>query len=54
MRPLQPGERFGFQPAAKPVCPFDEGNAHFRVLRGLPLPAMSVGYEPEFMESMNP
>jgi len=26
-------ERFGFEPTASALCPYDEGNAHFRALR---------------------
>lgn len=41
--------RFGFEPCAVPVCPFDTDNAHFQVMRSAVTECFTVGYEPEFM-----
>ncbi|MEN8258852.1 MAG: N-acetyltransferase [Thermodesulfobacteriota bacterium] len=40
--------RFGFEPCAQPVCPFDENNAHFLSIRNDASSQFTVGYEPEF------
>lgn len=47
----EPGyySRFGFEPCAVPVCPFDTDNAHFLGLRTVASEKFTVGYEPEFM-----
>ncbi|OKY74785.1 MAG: GNAT family N-acetyltransferase [Desulfobulbaceae bacterium DB1] len=41
-------QRFGFEPCAMPVCPFDKNNAHFLSLRNNTTSPFTVGYEPEF------
>jgi putative acetyltransferase len=46
--------RFGFEPCAMPVCPFDTGNAHFLSMRNTVSDSFSVGYEPEFMTAVTP
>jgi putative acetyltransferase len=47
----EPGyyQRFGFEPCAEPVCPFDTDNAHFLSMRNRVTAGFTVGYEPEFM-----
>jgi len=40
--------KFGFEPCANPVCPFDKNNAHFLSLRNTAANQFTVGYEPEF------
>ena len=40
--------KFGFEPCAMPICPFDKNNAHFLSLRNNPVGQFTVGYEPEF------
>ena len=46
----QPGfyQRFGFEPCASPLCPFDTNNAHFLSMRNSAATSFIVGYEPEF------
>jgi len=46
--------RFGFEPCAAPLCPFDRNNAHFLCLRNETAESFSVGYEPEFLTSAAP
>ena len=41
-------QKFGFEPCAIPVCPFDKNNAHFLSLRNTITSKFTVGYEPEF------
>ncbi len=41
-------QRFGFEPCANPVCPFDKNNAHFLSMRNRPTSPYKVGYEAEF------
>ncbi len=41
--------RFGFEPCALPVCPFDTNNAHFLSMRNTVTTRFVVGYEPEFV-----
>ena len=41
-------KKFGFEPCALPVCPFDENNAHFLCIRNDVTIDFTVGYEPEF------
>ncbi|MBU0663316.1 MAG: N-acetyltransferase [Proteobacteria bacterium] len=41
-------QRFGFEPCAMPLCPFDKNNAHFLSLRNSTVSQFTVGYEPEF------
>ncbi|MFH0975246.1 MAG: N-acetyltransferase [Spirochaetota bacterium] len=41
-------KKFGFEPCAMPICPFDENNAHFLALRNNTTSQFTVGYEPEF------
>lgn len=40
--------KFGFEPCAIPVCPFDKNNAHFLSIRNSASKKFTVGYEPEF------
>jgi len=40
--------KFGFEPAATPICPFDKDNAHFLAMRNTASAAYVLGYEPEF------
>ncbi len=40
--------KFGFEPAATPLCPFDKDNAHFLAMRNTAGINHVVGYEPEF------
>jgi putative acetyltransferase len=42
-------KRFGFEPCSQPICPFDQGNAHFLSMRNDGGSRFAVGYEPEFM-----
>ena len=46
----EPGyyQRFGFEPCAVPVCPFDADNAQFLSMRTAVTDSFTVGYEPEF------
>lgn len=41
-------QKFGFALCAKPVCPFDNNNAHFLSLRNTTSRQFTVGYESEF------
>jgi len=41
-------QRFGFEPCAEPICPFDKNNAHFLSIRNTPGASFTVRYEPEF------
>lgn len=41
-------QKFGFTPCAMPICPFDEGNAHFLSIRNTITSQFKVGYEAEF------
>jgi putative acetyltransferase len=41
-------QKFGFEPCALPLCPFDQGNTHFLSLRNTTSRQYTVGYEPEF------
>jgi len=52
----EPGyySRFGFEPCALPVCPFDKNNAHFLSMRNNATLHFIVGYEPEFMSVAKP
>lgn len=40
--------KFGFEPCAMPICPFDEDNGHFLSIRNTTTSPFTVGYEPEF------
>jgi len=40
--------RFGFEPCAVPICPYDKNNAHFLSMRNTATGSFVVGYEPEF------
>ena len=46
--------RFGFEPCSQPVCPFDQGNAHFLSMRNSGAVSFEVGYEPEFKTAALP
>ena len=46
--------RFGFEPCAAPVCPFDKGNVHFLAMRNDATAHFVVGYEPEFKPAAAP
>ena len=41
-------QRFGFEPCASPLCPFDKNNEHFLSIRNSVAQQFTVGYEPEF------
>ncbi len=41
-------KKFGFEPCANPICPFDKNNAHFLSIRNNTTEQFTVGYEPEF------
>ncbi len=41
-------KKFGFEPCANPICPFDKKNRHFLSLRNPAGAQFTVGYEPEF------
>lgn len=41
-------QKFGFEPCAMPLCPFDKNNAHFLSIRNTTSSQFTVGYEPEF------
>ncbi len=41
--------RFGFESCQEPLCPFDNGNAHFLSIRNSGDIDFTIGYEPEFM-----
>ncbi|MBU1417136.1 MAG: N-acetyltransferase [Proteobacteria bacterium] len=42
--------KFGFEPCATPICPFDKNNAHFLSIRNNTTRRFTVGYENEFWE----
>ncbi len=46
--------RFGFTPCSQPICPFDEGNAHFLSMGNEGATAFTVGYEAEFKHAALP
>ena len=41
-------QKFGFEPCAMPICPFDKNNAHFLSIRNDITSQFTVGYEAEF------
>ena len=41
-------KKFGFEPCANPICPFDKNNGHFLSMRNQAVTPFTVGYEPEF------
>ncbi len=41
-------KKFGFDPCATPICPFDKKNAHFLSIRNNTNSQFTVGYESEF------
>ena len=41
-------KKFGFEPCATPVCPFDKSNLHFLGIRNNSNNQFTVGYESEF------
>jgi putative acetyltransferase len=41
-------QKFGFEPCALPLCPFDKNNGHFLSIRNNPSSRFTVGYEQEF------
>ncbi len=41
-------QKFGFEPCAIPICPFDKNNAHFLSIRNNSSSQFTVGYESEF------
>lgn len=41
-------KKFGFEPCAIPLCPFDKNNGHFLSLRNNSASQFTVGYEAEF------
>lgn len=47
-------QRFGFEKVASPICPYDQGNAHFLAIRNPAAPSYVVGYEPEFGPAATP
>lgn len=46
--------RFGFEPCAQPICPYDKNNAHFLSLRNAAETSFVVGYEAEFRLAEKP
>ena len=52
----EPGyyKRFGFEPSAVPICPFDPDNTHFLSMRNSVTASFVVGYEPEFKTAALP
>jgi len=40
--------KFGFEPCAQPICPFDKNNRHFLAIRNTTTDRFIVGYELEF------
>ena len=52
----EPGfyRKFGFNPCAAPICPFDKGNAHFLSMRNTENSRFTVGYESEFNVAPDP
>lgn len=47
-------KKFGFEPCASPVCPFDKNNAHFLSMRDETNSSFVVGYEAEFKTAAKP
>jgi putative acetyltransferase len=47
-------KRFGFEPCAQPICPFDKDNAHFLSIRNETTASFTIGYEPEFKTAAKP
>ena len=47
-------QRFGFAPCSQPICPFDEGNAHFLSMCNDNTETFTVGYEAEFKHAALP
>ena len=41
-------QKFGFEPCANPICPFDKDKGHFLSIRNSSETPFTVGYEPEF------
>ena len=41
-------KKFGFEPCATPICPFDKKNKNFLSIRNDVSARFTVGYEPEF------
>ncbi|MBA3007474.1 MAG: N-acetyltransferase [Proteobacteria bacterium] len=41
-------KKFGFEPCAMPLCPFDKNNGHFSCMRNTTSSQFTVGYEAEF------
>ncbi|MFH2122464.1 MAG: N-acetyltransferase [Pseudomonadota bacterium] len=41
-------KKFGFEPCAMPLCPFDKNNDHFLSIRNSTTSQFTVGYEAEF------
>ncbi len=41
-------KKFGFEPCANPICPFDKNNKNFLSIRNPVAAEYTVGYEPEF------
>lgn len=41
-------QKFGFEPCAMPICPFDKNNGHFLSIRNNTSSQFTVGYETEF------
>jgi putative acetyltransferase len=41
-------QKFGFEPCALPLCPFDKNNGHFLSIRNQTSSQFTVGYESEF------
>jgi putative acetyltransferase len=41
-------QKFGFEPCRRPICPFDQDNAHFLSMRNQATSRFTVGYANEF------
>ena len=41
-------QKFGFEPCASPICPFDNNNGHFLSIHNNTSRRFTVGYESEF------
>lgn len=52
----EPGyyKKFGFEPCASPICPYDKNNAHFLSMRNNTTTNFTVGYETEFTTAAKP
>ena len=47
-------QKFGFEPCAQPICPYDKNNRHFLSMRNPATADFTVGYEAEFATAAKP